>query len=260
MPQGSETTAASSHDAVHMGVAAWAAWAPGFADVEAWQEWDGGLLPADDGSAPEVKFVDALLRRRLGRLTRMALHVAHECAAGRSPAATVFASRHGELARSVGLLHAIAGGELPSPAAFSLSVHNTAAGIHSIVHHDHAPSSAIAAGEESLLWALVEAATRLRDLRDAQEAGVLLVFADETLPDEYAPWRPSGEATHALALWLVPGRDLTLSWRPSAEACDAQPAPAAQPLTLALLACGLGRRPELAWSGERVSVEGRWHA
>ncbi len=208
-------------------------------------------MPPDDGSAPEIGFVAALLRRRLGRLSRMALHVAHEAAAGLSSLPTVFASRHGELVRTVDMLHALAAAEAPSPAAFSLSVHNSAAGIFAIARADQAPATALAAGDETLLWALQDAAVRLAA---APDTPILLVYADEPLPGEYQAFSPP-EPAHALALLLQTGEGMHLSW---SENCATPPSP--EPLSLALLAHLLGQRERIAWHGERLSVHGHTHA
>lgn len=237
---------------MHMRISAHAAWAPGLCEDAAWQSWPGERLPEDDGSAPEVRFVDALLRRRLGRLSRMALHVAAAASAGMTSLPTVFASRHGELSRTVGLLHALAASDSPSPTAFSLSVHNSAAGILSIVRADHAPATALAAGDETLLWAMQDAAVRL-----AADPGsaILLVYADEPLPGEYRAFSASHEPAHAIALLLRSGADLRLEWNE-----NTRHPPSREPLSLALMAHLLGRREGVVWHGERLSVHGHHHA
>lgn len=229
-------------------ISARAAWAPGLEDDASWRSWPGHALPDDDGTAPGVRFIDALLRRRLGRLSRMALHVANQAAAEYESLPTIFASRHGELSRTVAMLHALAADEAPSPTAFSLSVHNSAAGIFSIARGDPAPSTALAAGEETLLWALLEATIRLA--ADPQSP-ILLVYADEPLPGEYPAFSTDSEPAHALALLLQPGEDIHLEWN---ENRGHPPSP--EPLSLALLAHLVGRHESLTWHGERLSVHG----
>ncbi|MDP2832984.1 MAG: beta-ketoacyl synthase chain length factor [Pseudomonadota bacterium] len=232
---------------MHMNISACAAWAPGLGDLTAWRSW-----PPDDGSAPEIRFVNALLRRRLGRLSRMALHVANEAATGWASLSTIFASRHGELSRTVGILHALAANEAPSPTAFSLSVHNSAAGIFSIFRADRAPSTALAAGEETLLWALAEAAIRLASDPDT---AILLVYADEPLPGEYGSSAIPGDLAHAVAFLLAPGEGLSLEWVASSGLRPSQ-----EPLSMAILANFLGHRERIEWHGERLSVHGFCHA
>jgi len=234
-----------------MCISAHAAWAPGLGEGAAWISWSGGNLPEDDGSAPEVRFVDALLRRRLGRLSRMALRVAAAVSEGRTSLSTIFSSRHGELSRTVGMLHALAAEEAPSPAAFSLSVHNSAAGIHAIARADRSPATALAAGEETLLWALQDAASRLAADPDA---AILLVYADEPLPGEYRAFACAHESAHAIALLLRSGAGLNLAWEENKDV-----PPSREPLSLALLAHLLGRRERIDWHGERLSVRGHLH-
>ncbi len=230
-----------------------AAWAPGLDDNRAWQvSWSGDALPIDNGSAPEIRFIDPLLRRRLGRLSRMALSVAHQAAAGQDSTNAVFASRHGELSRTVGILHALAADEVPSPAAFSLSVHNSAAGIFSIARADRSQSTALAAGEETLLWAMQDAAARLAAEPDSP---ILLVYADEPLPGEYQAYSSRSDPAHAVALLLGPGDDLHLEWSENDGT-----APCNEPLSLAILAHLMGHRDRITWHGERLSVHGYIHA
>lgn len=227
-------------------VRAWSAWAPGLATAEEWQS-RRSVPVAEDAAVPDVRFVPAMLRRRLGRLSRMALHVAHELApAGGVP--TVFASRHGELSRTVGLLSDLAIESPLSPAAFSLSVHNTASGVHAIAHEDVTASTSIAAGEETLLWALQEAVGRLA----SGVAQVLLVFAEEPLPAAYAAYVDETTTPHALAMLLETGSDLTLTAEPAGNGCRDP-----EPLSLALFAWWSGFVPELVWRGERLIVSGQ---
>lgn len=181
----------------------------------------------------------------------MALHVAEAASTGMPSLPTVFASRHGELSRTVGILHALAADEAPSPTAFSLSVHNSAAGIHAIARADHSPATALAAGEETLLWALQDAAVRLAADPDS---AILLVYADEPLPGEYQAFSASREPAHAIALLLRSGAGLRLEWN---ENTSHQPS--REPLSLMLLAHLLGRQEDIVWHGERLSVHGHNH-
>lgn len=184
----------------------WSAWAPGRATPAAWRQWlaDGVI---DAGTAvPDVRFVEPMLRRRLSRLSRLSLAVAHDCLAGaeadagaEAAGALVFASRHGELHTTVQLLEQLAVGEALSPMAFALSVHNTAAGLHALAAQDRAPSLAVAAGADTLAMALTEAA-----LQAAERAQpVLLVYAEENLPMPFGVDASQHDGL-ALALLLAP--------------------------------------------------------
>lgn len=158
------------------------------------------------------------MRRRLSPLSKMALKVAHDCAAERDAVRLVFASRHGELRRTTGILDDIVAGEPVSPTAFSLSVLNAMAGVYSIARRDRSPSTAISAGAQTLGYALLEA--------HAQYAAdpstpVLVVYADEPADERYGAIEHEASAG-ALAVLL--DRDAPLQLE-----CETSPAPEAQP-------------------------------
>jgi hypothetical protein len=162
-----------------------------------WSSWPvtGGNAP--DPVPPNIDFIAPMLRRRLSKLSRMAVKVAHDCASEAPTVRVVLASRHGELRRSTEIINDLVSGRPVSPAAFSLSVLNAMAGVFGIARQDRAPATAIAAGDETLGYALVEAYAQYAS--DASTP-VLLVFVDE-LPDScYGPM-PEGDASPgALAL------------------------------------------------------------
>jgi hypothetical protein len=191
-----------------------------------------------------------MLRRRLSPLARMSLHVAHACAEGLSQLRLVFASRHGELNRTMDLLRQLAHDEPLSPTAFSLSVHNTAAGIFSIVRRDRSPATAIAAGDETLGCALLEAYCQL----EADPAlPVLVVYADEPLPEPYRGFATGPEPHHALAVLLAPGAGRSVEFEVSAGDREA---PSPGPQSLAMLP-GLTAGREGKWTGTRHTWA--WH-
>jgi len=117
-----------------------------------------------------------MVRRRLSTLSKSALKVAHDCVADVSHARIVFASRHGELRRTAGILADIENAEPVSPTAFSLSVLNAMSGVFSIARGDTSPAIAVSAGPATLGLALLEAHAQYT----ADPASpVLLVYADE---------------------------------------------------------------------------------
>ncbi len=192
------------HAALTLSLLRWSAWTPGTTSVD---EWRARLCAAGADSSeqatapPKVDFVPPLLRRRLSTLSRSALAVAADCLGSESPGCrTVFASPHGEVSRTVELLRQLAAGEPLSPNAFSLSVHNTASGLYAIASGNRAASTALAAGRDTLALAFIEAAGRLA--RNPEP--LLLVFADEPLPDFYQRWQPQPARAFALALLLAP--------------------------------------------------------
>jgi hypothetical protein len=177
----------------------WYAWAPGVQDFSAWGGWISGKRIENVDLQPDVSFLPALLRRRLDRVGRMALHVAWHCAEGHSELPLVFASRHGSLARTVDLLGSLDRYEPLSPTAFSLSVHNSTAGLFSIARTDRSPATALAAGPDTLAAALLEGVGLLVE----SKCPVLVVFADETPPPEYQEYMQADQPVFALGLLLI---------------------------------------------------------
>ncbi|WP_025601413.1 beta-ketoacyl synthase chain length factor [Burkholderia sp. WSM2230] len=144
--------------------------------VARWSSW-----PAATSAAPDIGFIEPIVRRRLSTLSRVALKVAHDCV-GATEARVVFASRHGELRRTTDILRAISSGEPVSPTAFSLSVLNAMTGVFGIARGDRSAASAISAGPETLGYALLEAYAQ----HATQPASpVLLVYADEPADPAY---------------------------------------------------------------------------
>ncbi|NKJ47914.1 hypothetical protein CIC12_14420 [Burkholderia sp. SG-MS1] len=144
--------------------------------VGRWSSW-----PATASAAPEIGFIEPIVRRRLSTLSKVALKVAHDCVA-QDAVRVVFASRHGELRRTTDILRSISAGEPVSPTAFSLSVLNAMTGVFGIARGDRSPASAISAGAQTLGYALLEAHAQYATQPDSP---VLLVYADEPADAAY---------------------------------------------------------------------------
>jgi len=227
----------------------WSVWPSGLDEPTSRQAWLQGASLPESALVTDLSFIDALARRRLARLPRIALHVARQALADCATVPVVFSSQHGDLGRSLSILDDLARDEMPSPASFSLSVHNTTAGIFSIARDDRAPATAIAAGEETFLWALCEAC-----LRTQSGSSVLFVYVDEPLPDCYRRYADYDPPAHAIALLLKPGNALELSWRERpAEATTSRP------LSLAFLELLFDSGSHMQWFGQRLAVDGTWH-
>jgi hypothetical protein len=155
----------------------------------------------------------------------MALNVAHQSliAIPGSPH-LVFSSRYGEYAVTYDLLSGLARKEPLSPAAFSMSVHNTGAGVCTVVKGLTGHSGAIAAGPGSLEAAVLDCWMLLAS-GDADD--VLMVFADQPLPSAYQQDDSVPGGGFALALRLAlpyPGAEfegtLGLGWMPGGSCKD----------------------------------------
>ncbi|MCV2368068.1 beta-ketoacyl synthase chain length factor [Roseateles oligotrophus] len=188
----------------------WAAWAPGIESQVQWRQWLAApSFPISDGVAPLAE-MPAMMRRRIEPLGRAALQTAYALQATETATAAidscpvVFASRWGELARSVGMLEQLALGQPLSPTAFSLSVHNAIGALYSIARHDRANYLAVSAGEHSAEAGFAEAQGLLADGATA----VLLVYFDAPLPASFAQFSatatPGQQFLHAWACLLRP--------------------------------------------------------
>ena len=164
---------------VSLCVQKWSAWAPGLELVSDWRSWLSGPTPLQSQVAPKVPLLDATQRRRASQLTKISLEVAQRCVAAEQLGAirTVFASRHGECRTSQALLETLGREEMLSPMAFSVSVHNTTAGVLSIAAKNRAAASAVAGGRATLLAGLIEAAGV------ALHEPVLLIVGEELVPE-----------------------------------------------------------------------------
>lgn len=206
------------------------------------------LQPASDGflevcsGPPELGFLDPMLRRRLGPLGRAMLHCAGRVAEGRGLLPSVFASRHGDVTRTVPILEDLARSLQPSPTQFSMNVQNAVAGVWSIARQDPSPSVSLAAGAETFGLGLLEALS----LHGAEPTSpILFVYADEPLPEPFTGFAERELPLHAVALLIgFPAtRHLTFSREPG----GAGPV-AAVPQSLQVLQVLHGGLPQGPWA------------
>ena len=164
--------------------------------------WEG--LPA---FVPQPVKVDPILRRRLSPQGRLALALAETCLGDLASARTIFASRHGELARTHGLIEALRpeSPDDPSPSAFTLSVLNSTPAVISIARKDTAPSSAVSAGPVTAWMGLMEAAL----LRQESGDPVLYLSSDAPVPPVFLHGKEELVPLRALGALLGTGGD---SW------------------------------------------------
>jgi hypothetical protein len=113
---------------------------------------------------------------------------------------TVFASRYGDLTVTVELLESLAKGEPLAANRFSHSVHNTQAGLFSIVAANRRKSTAVAAGGETFPCAFLEA---LGMLGHGNGEKVLLVVGDEPLPPVFRRFTDDPVAAYAAGFLLA---------------------------------------------------------
>jgi len=186
------------------------AWAPGVEGAAEWDEWARGARPISPGAkGPEVAFADPMLRRRLSRVSKMAMRAAAGLMPIADGAKLFFASFRGELARQLQINSMLAAEGEVGPAAFSLSVFNAPAAL-----------ATMALGLKGGYAALYPAGDSFAACLDAAEAALFsgaaeelaFVYADEEAPPEYAGF--SGECPEPAAFGLL----LSKSERPGCAA------------------------------------------
>lgn len=178
--------------------------APGLSEREAWLSWaQSGLWPV--APMPATPAIPAMTARRLSQDARLALQLALPLIQTWQPSRLLCVSRHGELARTFTLLQQLVAQQPLSPTDFSMSVHNTVAGLLTIVGEVALPAASLAAGANSFQAGLLEACATL----SVESGRILLLYFEGQLPAFYGSWQPEHEPAHALALVLEAGEQ----WR-----------------------------------------------
>jgi hypothetical protein len=148
--------------------------------------------------------IPAALRRRMGRLERLAVRCTLGVLGGEPTAGLIFCSRYGNVETLTSMLRTIAEGQATSPMAFSGSVHNAAPGLVGQIRKERLSHTAVSAGSATFLAGLVEAFAKLvsDDCCD-----VTLTFADLALPDAYDGLEEEIRSGLVLAMRLSLGQD-----------------------------------------------------
>jgi hypothetical protein len=157
------------------------------------------------------------LRRRVSPLGQQALRLAWGMPET-AEAQLIFASRHGEFARTLSILEQVVDGAGASPADFTLSVHHALAGLLSIAKGNRGGHAAVAAGDETLPCGLLEAALAANE---HPSSPVVLVYYDEPLPSPYDELADPEQETMALVITLSsagPGTAIRLTAHPAGDA------------------------------------------
>lgn len=151
--------------------------------------------------APKLAYVDPLFRRRLSQVSRMTIEVVRRVKDDAPQAHIVFASYRGEIARQVKINRGLVDDFAILPAQFSLSVFNTPPAAATIALGMKNGYTAVYPAERSFYGAFIAAAA---PVLAGDEPQVIFVYADERIPDEYAPILDDAErAATPLALAAV---------------------------------------------------------
>lgn len=140
--------------------------------------------PADAAERPPMAPLPKSLPRRMSRLSRAVLSCVSRVAAAVGEEVlqypVVYASRYGEIARTLALFAEYAQYGEMSPAGFSVSVHNASASLLGLVSGNCNSSTTLSAGEDTLRMGVLEAAVR------CAASPCLLVYGDEQQMEQEA--------------------------------------------------------------------------
>ena len=137
-----------------------------------WQE-------SADEKLPDFSFIPPMVRRRMSGLEKIAVGLTGKIAPESQNYTTVFASQFGEWGQTIDLIKQFYSEKEMSPAGFSNSVHNAAAGLFSLITKNKNSYTSIAAGDDTLEMATLKALT--------ENKNVMVVFVGEHNPEIYTP-------------------------------------------------------------------------
>jgi hypothetical protein len=150
---------------------------------------------SDIEKLPDVSFIPPMLRRRMTNIEKIAVSLAFQIAPENHDYVTVFASRFGEWEQTIRLIKQFYFDNEMSPAGFSNSVHNAAAGHLSLLTHNKKSYTSIAAGERTLEMGLLEALTTKKP--------ALFIYVEESAPVEYAHMFSKKFLAHGMACFIT---------------------------------------------------------
>lgn len=195
---------------------------------------------------PDISFINRRNKRRLSTMARAVLYCAQKCISEEVEPRIVYSSRHGETKRTYEMLIDLARGEELSPTDFSLSVHNSTAGILSISKGNTLPITALASGDESFGWGLVEAFLMWKNLPTSP---VLYLFCDDHLPEQFSTFEEPNEQLHAVAILI--GEAFSLKVSPNWQQEEKSRVPG-KPLSIHFLDELVDPGSQRAWQGRRL--------
>lgn len=176
----------------------WSAMAPGLQSREDWENWFfESVNPGCSIGKLPLKPIPPMLRRRFSDLGKIAAASALPLVQPDASVPCVFASRHGDTGLTLSLLEGIAKREDMSPTGFSLAVHNAVSGVFSIARKDVSAVTAIAASDDLIISALIEAIGQLQTSEK-----VLCIVYDVPLPEIYRDSLESDPFPYACAMML----------------------------------------------------------
>lgn len=177
------------------------AWAPGLADDKnLWQDWANGKIEIEQiKESPKLEYTDPLFRRRLSQITKMTVHVVHkllEQSKIDKETKLVFISLRGEIEREYTINKGLIEENMILPAGFSLSVFNTPISSATLAFGLKGGYSVLYPSKNNFADAFK---TALAPVLAGTEKEIILVYADELVPDCYGDKKPEENVPCAFA-------------------------------------------------------------
>lgn len=178
-----------------------AKWAPGPGDDEQlWQSWLKGDTAIEQiKESPKLEYTDPLFRRRLSQITKMTVHVVHKLFENpgiSKETKIVFISLRGEIEREFTINKGLIEDGMILPAGFSLSVFNTPISSATLAFGLKGGYSVLYPSKNDFSEAFKAA---VAPVLAGTEKEIILVYADELVPDYYGDKRPAENIPLAFA-------------------------------------------------------------
>ena len=179
------------------------AWAPGLGDdKKAWQDWANDTCSSKIelvNESPKLEYTSPLFRRRLSQITKMTIHVVHnilEKTRIDKDTKLVFISFRGEIVRQFQVAKDLIESASVLPASFSLSVFNTPISSSTLAFGLKGGYSVIFPVNNDFAEAFK---TAVAPVLAGTEKEIILVYADELVPEFYGDKRPEENIPMAFA-------------------------------------------------------------
>lgn len=157
-------------------------WFNGLSSEESLTDWANQDIQFPEiVNFPKPEFYPKNQLRRLSNFSKVVLNSLDfpEALTGKLP--LIFASRHGDLTKTVKLIKNTVMKDDLSPTQFALSVHNATTGLYGIATQNTAPTTTISAGKHTFSQGLIEACLQVTQ----EKTDVLYCYCDFPVPDEY---------------------------------------------------------------------------
>ncbi|OYQ88511.1 hypothetical protein B9T21_04245 [Wohlfahrtiimonas chitiniclastica] len=174
--------------------------------------------PFDYPKTPSIPMMQA---RRMSLAAKLACEVFIRTLKSTKVDAAIFLSEHGELERSFNVIKHIAQGEGVSPTDFSMSVHNTAAGLATILTQSPIEVTSIAGGKDGFIHALYE----VMALQHSGHHRIALIAFDGQVPSFYETYGATLTPAYAVAMVFSKGSSYAINCTHSEQQTLTEPLP-----------------------------------